>query len=71
MVLKGGIGGRRWWHQRTLEALSSREGAAEWARSCVPSPWGAIVLVLMASFVVRSHLITSLHAYSPLLIDPT
>mmetsp|Transcript_1231 Transcript_1231/g.3656 ORF Transcript_1231/g.3656 Transcript_1231/m.3656 type:complete len:454 (+) Transcript_1231:332-1693(+) len=42
----------RWWHQRTLEALSSREGAAEWARSCVPSPWGAIVLVLMASFVV-------------------
>lgn len=43
---------RRWWHQRLVERLSSWPAAAAYARSFVPTPWSAVILLLMGSFVV-------------------
>lgn len=43
---------RRWWHQRFLGHFGSGPAAAAYARSLVPTPWSAVLLLFMGSFVV-------------------
>lgn len=42
----------RWWYQRTMEHLSTKQRAADWVRSFVPSPWAAVILLLIGGFMV-------------------
>lgn len=41
----------RWLHQKALAALSSWDGVRGALAAARPSPWGAVVLLMMGSFV--------------------
>jgi hypothetical protein len=42
----------RWWYQRLAGHLSSWPAATAYFRSLLPTPWSAVILLLMGSFVV-------------------